>query len=71
MRKFLRARRTSLAFVTVMMGAAVVACSDLGQTSGVNIGPNFPSKTLYATNSNQNAISIYTTAAKNGGRPYL
>jgi hypothetical protein len=52
-----------------MMGAAVVACSDLGQTSGVNIGPNFPSKTLYATNSNQNAISIYTSAAKNGGGP--
>ncbi len=47
---FLRARHT----------AAIVACSNLGKTTGVNVGPNFPSKTLYASNSNQNAISIYT-----------
>ena len=51
------------------MTAAIVACSSLGQTSGVNVGPNFPSKTLYATNSNQNAISIYTNGTKTGGGP--
>ena len=51
------------------MTAAIVACSSLGQTTGVNVGPNFPSKTLYATNSNQNAISIYTNGTKTGGGP--
>jgi hypothetical protein len=51
------------------MAGAIVACTDLGQTTGVNVGPNFPSKTLYATNSNQNAISIYTNNTKNGGGP--
>src|SRR5580698_3019840 len=59
----------TLGFLALVATAAIVACSSLGQTSGVNVGPNFPSKTLYATNSNQNAISIYTTAAKNGGGP--
>jgi hypothetical protein len=51
------------------MTAAIVACSSLGQTSGVNVGPSFPSKTLYATNSNQNAISIYTNGSKAGSGP--
>jgi len=51
------------------MTGAIVACSNLGQTSGVNVGPNFPSKTLYATNSNQNAISIYSNGTKSGGGP--
>ena len=52
-----------------MMAGAIVACSSLGQTSGVNVGPNFPSKTLYASNSNQNAISIYTNGTKSGAGP--
>ncbi len=53
-------------FLALAMTGAIVACSSLGQTSGVNVGPNFPSKTLYATNSNQNAISIYTSGTKAG-----
>jgi hypothetical protein len=57
------------AFLAVIMTAAIVACSNLGQTSGVNVGPNFPAKTLYATNSNQNAVSIYTNGTKSGGGP--
>ncbi len=59
----------ALAFLALIMTATIVACSSLGQTSGVNVGPNFPSKTLYATNSNQNAISIYTNGTKGGGGP--
>jgi hypothetical protein len=56
-------------FLALVMTAAIVACSSLGNTTGVNVGPNFPSKTLYATNSNQNAISIYTNGTKSGGGP--
>lgn len=59
----------ALGFLALSMTGVVVACSNLGQTSGVNVGPNFPSKTLYATNSNQNAISIYSNGAKSGGGP--
>ncbi|MGA8097885.1 MAG: hypothetical protein WB810_04395 [Candidatus Cybelea sp.] len=51
------------------MTAAFVACSSLGQTTGVDVGPNFPSKTLYATNSNQNAISIYSNGTMTGRGP--
>jgi hypothetical protein len=57
-------------FLALVLTGAIVACSDLGQTSGVNVGPDFPSKTLYATNSNQNAISIYTNdSSTTGGGP--
>jgi hypothetical protein len=59
----------NLGFLALVMTAAIVACSSLGQTTGVNVGPNFPSKTLYATNSNQNAIEIYTSGTKSGGGP--
>jgi hypothetical protein len=60
--------KLSVVFVAFALIASIVACSDLGQTSGVNIGPTFPPKTLYASNSNQNAISIYS-GSKNGGGP--
>ena len=59
----------ALGFLALVMTAAFVACSSLGQTTGVNVGPNFPSKTLYATNSNQNAISIYTNGTTSGNGP--
>ncbi len=58
-----------MVFLALLLGGISVACSDLGQTSGIDVGPNFPSKTLYATNSNQNAISIYTNGTKSGGGP--
>jgi hypothetical protein len=57
-------KRGPVAFVALALTGAIVACSNLGQTSGVNVGPNFPSKTLYASNSNQNAISIYSGSTK-------
>ncbi len=72
MREFLSAcarRKGSVIFLALVMTSAIVACSSLGQTSGVDVGPNFPSKTLYATNSNQNAISIYSNV-KSGGPSY-
>jgi hypothetical protein len=56
-------------FILLTLGVAVAACSNLGQTTGVNVGPNFGPMTLYATNSNQNAISIYTKGTKSGGGP--
>ncbi len=56
-------------FFALVLAAGVMACSNLGNTTGVNVGPNFPSKTLYASNSNQNAISIYSNGTKDGGGP--
>jgi hypothetical protein len=64
--------KITLSFLVLATTAAIVACSNLGMTQGVNVGPNFPSKTLYATNSNENAISIYsdgTSESKIGGGP--
>ncbi|MGB8910063.1 MAG: hypothetical protein WCC84_15055 [Candidatus Cybelea sp.] len=60
----------ALGFLALVMTAAFVACSSLGQTTGVDVGPNFPSKTLYATNSNQNAISIYSNGTSGKGPTY-
>jgi hypothetical protein len=62
-----RRRGLALSFVALTLAGAIVACSNLGQTSGVNVGPNFPSKTLYATNTNQNAISIYSSSPPGKG----
>jgi len=70
--RFISNRRYAAAafsFLAVVLTGAIVACSDLGNTTGINVGPNFPSMTLYATNTNQNAVSIYTSATKNGGGP--
>ncbi|HEY1654345.1 MAG TPA: SBBP repeat-containing protein [Candidatus Tumulicola sp.] len=54
-----------------MLSAAigVAACSSYGAGSAVDVGPNFPSMTLYASNSNQNAISIYNKGQKTGTGP--
>ncbi len=41
--------KLSVGFVALALTAAIVACSNLGQTQGINVGPYFPSKTLYAT----------------------
>jgi hypothetical protein len=61
--------KATVAFLALALTAAIVACTNLGQTTGVNVGPNFPSKTVYASNSNQNAISIYNPGSKNGSSP--
>ena len=69
LRTFLNRRGRGASFLALILTGAIVACSNLGQTSGVNVGPNFPSKTLYASNSNQNAISIYTNGTQSGKGP--
>ncbi|MDQ2865032.1 MAG: hypothetical protein M3R51_02280 [Candidatus Eremiobacteraeota bacterium] len=53
-----------------MISAAVafVACSS-NPSSGISIGPNFPSQSLYASNSAQNAVSIYPPGTKSGAGP--
>ncbi len=61
--------RLTAGFLLLILAVAIAACSRLGNTTGVNIGPDFPSKTLYATNSNQNAVSIYPNDAKDGSGP--
>ncbi|MFZ0681449.1 MAG: hypothetical protein WAM84_01055, partial [Candidatus Cybelea sp.] len=64
--------KLTVGFLLLATTAAIVACSNLGMTTGVNVGPNFPSKTLYATNTNQNAVSVYsngTSESKLGGGP--
>jgi hypothetical protein len=64
--------KLTIGFILLATTATIVACTNLGMTTGVNVGPNFPSKTLYATNSNQNAVSIYsngTEESKVGGGP--
>ena len=58
-----------LGFLALILTGAIVACSSLGQTSGVDVGPSFQPKTLYATNSNQNAVSIYTLSTTSGSGP--
>src|SRR5579863_10103175 len=61
--------KLTIGFFALVLAAGVMACSNLGNTTGVNVGPNFPSKTLYASNSNQNAISIYSNGTTAGGGP--
>ena len=56
--------KLTVGFLLLATTAAIVACSNLGMTTGVNVGPNFPSKTLYATNTNQNAISVYSNGTR-------
>lgn len=58
-----------IAFLVLAMAAVFAACSNLGLTTGQNVGPNFPSKTLYATNSNENAVSIFSNGLKSGSGP--
>lgn len=66
---FAPSRRRASGFLILVLTGAIVACSRLGQTTGVNVGPNFPSATLYASNTNQNAISIYTSGTASGKGP--
>jgi len=64
-------RRLSLGLVGLSLAAAVAACNsnDTTLNGGLGIGPNFPSLTLYAANSSQNAVSIYPPATASGSGP--
>ncbi len=59
--------RASLGFIALFTAAAVAACSSTGVNKPVNVGPSFAPMTLYATNSTQNGISIFTGTT--GGKP--
>jgi len=64
-------RRLSLGLVGLSLIAAVAACNSNDANAlngGLGIGPDFPTMTLYAANSSQNAIGIYppTTASGSG-----
>ena len=61
--------RLTIGFIVLSAAIVIAACSSYGAGSTVNVGPNFPSMTLYATNSNQNAISIYNKGQKSGSGP--
>jgi hypothetical protein len=48
----------------------VSGCSSAGSGQPVSVGPNFPSQTLYATNTSQNGVGIYPSGATSGGPQY-
>jgi hypothetical protein len=59
--------RLSIGFIVLSSVIAFAACSSYGINNPVNVGPNFPTNSFYATNSVQNAISIFTVNQKGGG----
>jgi hypothetical protein len=63
--------RLSIAFFVLSSAIGIAACSSYANATvgGNGNGPNFPSQTLYATNSNQNAVSIYNHGQKSGTGP--
>ncbi len=63
-------RRLTLGFALVTAAAiAVSACSSSDSNSTISVGPNFPSQSLYATNSTQNGVNIYPPGTKSGAGP--
>ncbi len=63
-------RRLTLGFALVIAAAtAIVACSTNSTNSTLSVGPNFPSQTLYASNSTQDAVSIYPPGTATGAGP--
>jgi len=60
--------RLTIGFIVLSAAIVIAACSSYGSAS-VNVGPNFPPMTLYAANSNQNAVGIYTKGQKSGTGP--
>jgi hypothetical protein len=69
----LKASRAAKLTAGLVLGATallVAACSSFGNSTGLNIGPpTDQTMTLYATNSNQNAVSIYTPSQTSGTGP--
>jgi hypothetical protein len=62
--------RLSIAFIVLSSVIAFAACSSAGINNPVNVGPNFPIDSFYATNSVQNGISIFTVNQKGGNPAY-
>ncbi len=65
-------RRLTLGFAGLALVAVVAACNSSNTSNlngGLGIGPNFPTSTLYAANSNTNGISIYSAPLASGEVP--
>lgn len=65
-------RRLTLGFAGLALVAVVAACNSSNTSNlngGLGIGPNFPTSTLYAANSNTNGISIYSAPLATGETP--
>lgn len=65
-------RRLTLGFAGLALVAVVAACSSSNTSNlngGLGIGPDFPTSTLYAANSNTNGISIYSAPLATGEAP--
>ena len=62
-------RRLTLGLGLVMTAATAFAACSTTSNSNLSIGPNFPSQSLYASNSTQNAVSIYPPGTKSGSGP--
>ena len=62
-------RRLTLGFGLVIAAATVFAACSSTNTSTISIGPNFPSQSLYASNSTQNGVSIYPPGTATGSGP--
>lgn len=61
-------RRLTQGFVMLATAVAFAACSS-NDSAPISVGPNFPSQSLYASNSTQNAVSIYPPGTKSGSGP--
>jgi hypothetical protein len=65
-------RRLTLGFAGLALVAVVAACNSSNTSNlngGLGIGPDFPTSTLYAANSNTNGISIYSAPLADGETP--
>jgi hypothetical protein len=61
--------RLTIGFIVLSAAIGIAACSSYASNTNINVGPNFPAMTLYATNSNQNAVGIYNKGQKSGTGP--
>jgi sugar lactone lactonase YvrE len=62
--------RLTIGFIVLTAAIAVAACSSSSVGQSINVGPNFPTNAFYATNSDQNGISIYNAGQKGGSPAY-
>ncbi len=64
-------RRLAITFAGVAATAVAIAgCASGGTNQTISVGPTFPSQSLYASNSTQNAVSIYPLGLATTGPAY-
>ncbi|MDP9025504.1 MAG: hypothetical protein M3N13_09035 [Candidatus Eremiobacteraeota bacterium] len=62
-------RRLTLGFGLVISAVTAFAACSSTSNSAVSIGPSFPPQSVYASNSTQNAVSIFPVGTKSGSGP--